>query len=282
MLDELVDFAAAGRRDRPHVGEQALGRIPVRVHDVAGLPGDLVNEREVGAHRLLKLLAGDAADLGVQLPEVVGDLRRRSWTALAERGLLSVWDVLDSSELVSAARAAAAVWPVYGRTSSLYPSSNVCSGGGHGMFDLAAIVVANFLLPYIKDGVKVIAEKVSETAGEAAGEEAVSLTKRVWAKVHALFQDSARDSGVIDDFQSDPDATAAYLEHRLKALLKEHPEVGAELTALVQSRPQGQDGTMASVMGNSGITVTVTGSTLTNSVVSGGGVNYGVPPTAPQ
>jgi hypothetical protein len=134
---------------------------------------------------------------------------------------------------------------------------------------LASTLVANFLLPFVKDGLKVIADKVAKSAGEAAGEEAASVTKRVWARVARLFGAKPEQEEVLRDFQEDPDTTASYLTKRLARLLEADPEAARELAALVETPAPGSDQTIATVMGNSGVTITVTGSTLTNSPITG-------------
>ena len=138
---------------------------------------------------------------------------------------------------------------------------------------LASTLVMNFLVPYAKDGLQAIAAKVAESVTKAAGEEATSVTKRVWVRVKRLFAAHPEHEQVLQDFEDDPDATATYLQKRLAGLLETNPRVAQELAALAETLAPGTDQTIATVMGNSGVTITITDSTLTNSPTMG--VSYG-------
>jgi hypothetical protein len=145
---------------------------------------------------------------------------------------------------------------------------------------LAATVVTKFLLPYVKDGIDAIATKVAKGAGDAVGDEAVSVTKKVWGRVKALFAAHPGQEEVIRNFEDDPDATAVYLTKLLTGLLEADPEAKEELSRLVETTAPGKTETIAKVMENSGLTVTIVGN-----VLSGGssitGVSY-APPSKPE
>src|SRR5262245_26784256 len=134
---------------------------------------------------------------------------------------------------------------------------------------LVTALVANFLVPYAKDLLQSMAEKVSEEAGTAAGEEAVSVTRKVWARVKSLFGDHPGDEGVLGNFEQDPDdeITRAYFEKRLREFLEQDPGAAHELAELVNAPAPGANASVSEVIHNSGVLVQVRDSQLTNSKV---------------
>jgi hypothetical protein len=145
---------------------------------------------------------------------------------------------------------------------------------------LAPTLIANFLLPYVRDGVDAIYKKVTDKAGEEAGNQAAELTKQIWARVKRLFSDEPQDAKDIDDFEHKyKGSTAEYLQQRLEELLAANPAAARELQELAEQKESGSDRTVVSVMGNSGVTATVT---ISNSSVSGTvqAVSYGSGPAS--
>ena len=142
---------------------------------------------------------------------------------------------------------------------------------------LVTTIVSSFLLPHVKAGVQAIAKKVSESTaesfgksvGDAAGKQAASVTEKVWSRVKGIFGGKPSDEQVFQDFEANPDKAAGYLELRLTDLLKADPDAVRDLLALTETKATGTDQTITDVIGNSGVTITISGSTLTNSPITG-------------
>jgi hemophore-related protein len=144
---------------------------------------------------------------------------------------------------------------------------------------LATTLVANFLLPHIKDLMSTVVGKVAEDVGDAAGQQAASALSRVWDRVTELFGRHPERQAALEDFKAAPDDEDAQsaLRLALKKLLEAEPEVEADLAQLVDAPVPGTTQTITQVIGNTGVTVIAQGNTMNKSTI--GGNVYGPPPT---
>jgi hypothetical protein len=117
---------------------------------------------------------------------------------------------------------------------------------------LATTLVSSFLLPYVKEGVKQIAEAVSEKVSGAAANHVTGVAQKVWDKVRSVFT-SEEEKGALTQFEKRPDATKSLVEELLKERLEKDSALAKHFDELVNS--PGPDGvsTGAQIMHASGI-----------------------------
>ncbi len=131
---------------------------------------------------------------------------------------------------------------------------------------LAATLVADFLLPYVRHGLGAIANKVTEQATEAVGEEAANVTRRVWDKVKDLFSTKPTQQPIFQAFEEHPTEAAPLMELKLREMLARNQGLAEELAGLVKTQAPGTNTTIANVIENSGISVIVQDSDVSGTV----------------
>ncbi|MFX0194483.1 MAG: hypothetical protein ACFFCW_00050 [Candidatus Hodarchaeota archaeon] len=99
---------------------------------------------------------------------------------------------------------------------------------------LAATVVTSFLLPYIKDGAKKVADALVEKGSKAAVEHIPKLASRLWDRVKAVFS-SEDDQAVLKQFETRPDAAKSLVQDILKEKLEHDSRLAEELDQLVNT-----------------------------------------------
>jgi hypothetical protein len=145
---------------------------------------------------------------------------------------------------------------------------------------LAATVVAQVLLPFVKEGAAKIGEAAAQKFGEAAGQHAVEVAHKTWDRVKSAFS-SDKDKVLLEEFQELPDEAAPLVEGKLKTKLQEDNQLAEDLDKLVNSPDPDGKGTGAQIIGATYAGVvdlrggTVSGS---NAVITGLSVN----PQTPQ
>ena len=113
---------------------------------------------------------------------------------------------------------------------------------------LAATVVAQVLLPYVKEGATKIGEVAAQKFGEAAGEHAVEVAQKTWARVKSAFS-SDKEKVTLEQFQELPDEAAPLVEGILKKKFQEDSQLAEELDELVNSPDPDARGTGAQIIG---------------------------------
>jgi predicted RNase H-like nuclease (RuvC/YqgF family) len=112
---------------------------------------------------------------------------------------------------------------------------------------LAATVVANYLLPYVKVGVEKIAEVATDKFSSVAAEHVTETTKKLWQKITSVF-DSPDEKKTLERFEKDPERMAGSLEVILEEKLQQNEELARELEELVDARSPDGAGTGAQIM----------------------------------
>ena len=142
---------------------------------------------------------------------------------------------------------------------------------------LATTVVSSILFPYIKEGAAKMAERITNSAGNAASEYTVHFAEQIWNKVKSVFT-SDEDKVTITQFEKRPEAAKSLVEEMLKEKLQQDNDLAKELEALVASKsPSGQTGaqiigaTYAGILDMRGATLSGSGNVLA-------GLNIGHPP----
>src|SRR5215213_7300903 len=113
---------------------------------------------------------------------------------------------------------------------------------------LAATVVAQVLLPYVKEGAAKIGEAAALKFGEAAGQHAVEVAQKTWARVKFVFS-SGKDRITLEQFQELPEEAAPLVEGILKRKLQEDNQLAEELDKLVNSPDPDGKGSGAQIIG---------------------------------
>jgi hypothetical protein len=110
---------------------------------------------------------------------------------------------------------------------------------------LATTAVTSFLLPYIKDGAKKIADALTEKGSKAGAEYFSEVAKKAWDRVKSSFS-SEDDKTELSQFESSPEEKAPLIEDMLKVKLRKDPLLAEELDKLVNT--PGPDGKSASLL----------------------------------
>jgi hypothetical protein len=113
---------------------------------------------------------------------------------------------------------------------------------------LAATVIGSFLYPAIKAGWDVVGEKVGAAFGEAAGDQAAGLTKRLWQRVRDAFGSDGKEATTLDLFEEDPDTYSTAVERLLAQRLDADPDLARELESLVNEPIAGTTMSGAQIM----------------------------------
>jgi hypothetical protein len=101
---------------------------------------------------------------------------------------------------------------------------------------LAGSIVGSFLLPYLKLGADKLLEQISGSVGEAAGQEAVSVTKRIWERVRGAFAGDPKEAVILEEFEKSPESAAKLFAEHLHTLMGNDPKLAAELDTLANAR----------------------------------------------
>lgn len=112
---------------------------------------------------------------------------------------------------------------------------------------LAATVVSNFLLPYLKLGAAKIGEKVTEEASSAAAEHVTTTSSALWNRLRSAFTDQ-KEQTALDLFEDDPEGLAATIERILVEKLRSDERLTADLSELVEAESPDGSGTGAQIM----------------------------------
>jgi hypothetical protein len=109
---------------------------------------------------------------------------------------------------------------------------------------LATTVVSSFLLPYVKDGAKKVAEALTEKGSKAAADYIPEVAKKVWDRVTSVFS-SDTDKATLTQFEKYPEQAKPLVETILTEKLQRDDKLVQELDQLVNTA--GPDGNSASV-----------------------------------
>jgi hypothetical protein len=142
---------------------------------------------------------------------------------------------------------------------------------------LATSIVTSFLIPYVKEGLKKIAETVAKDAGDHVGKQISDVAKKVWDRVRSAF-DAPDEKVILDQFEKRPDKTGSLIEDLLAEKLEKDKDLAKDLEQLVTSHVGTEGSTSLQVMNNSGLIgyVDARGATISGIV---GGVIQGVDPS---
>jgi hypothetical protein len=142
---------------------------------------------------------------------------------------------------------------------------------------LAASVVGSFLVPFVKEGAKKLCEAVRDKFSEAAGDEAVHVTKSIWDRVKEAFS-SDKEKATLEQFEEFPDEGKSLVEAMLLKKLKEDPKLAADLGALVH-KPGPEGKSILNMVADSIGYVDARGATISGGIVAG--YVSGTPPPMP-
>jgi hypothetical protein len=107
---------------------------------------------------------------------------------------------------------------------------------------LAATLVANVVLPYVKQGGERIAGALADNVGERAADYMADLAGRVWEGIRSRFT-SDTDRFALRQFEEHPDDEQKLMERLLTEKLRADPAWAAELERLLdRPGPDGQSG----------------------------------------
>jgi hypothetical protein len=143
---------------------------------------------------------------------------------------------------------------------------------------LAATVVGEILVPYLKEGAKKIAEEASKRFGDSAGKYAADLAGKVWDRVKASFT-SDREKNTVADFEEKPEEAKSLMASRLRDKLQSDPKLAGDLEKLVNTQSPDGKSTGAQIIG-----ATYAGIADARGATISGGVVAGIvlpPPSAP-
>ena len=135
---------------------------------------------------------------------------------------------------------------------------------------LAATIVGNFLVPYVKLGAEKLAEKIAGEAGDAAGEQAAGVAKKIWGRIREAFGADAGKAATLDEFERKPEAFAPGVEALLADLLTENRDLADELERLAESNVGSGEQTAVQIMADTVGYFDARGATIS------GGQNAGV------
>jgi hypothetical protein len=97
---------------------------------------------------------------------------------------------------------------------------------------LAAAVVGTFLVPFLKEGARSLADAVSRESGTAAAGHAVDVAERLWQRVRSLFTGSD-ERQALEAFERFPEDLQKRVETMLRQRLEADTQLLSELTGLV-------------------------------------------------
>lgn len=120
---------------------------------------------------------------------------------------------------------------------------------------LAGTVVTSFLLPYIKDGAKKVAETLTEKGSQAAVTYVTEVAQKVWDRVTSAFS-SDTDKATLAQLEEYPEAAQPLVEAVLKKKLEQDDQLAQELDQLVNTPgPEGQSASLLikDVVGDVGV-----------------------------
>lgn len=142
---------------------------------------------------------------------------------------------------------------------------------------LATTVVTSFLMPYVKDGARKLAEAVTEKASKAAAEQVTEVARRIWERVKGVFS-SPKEQNTLELFWDDPETFREAVERILREKLKDNT-LAQELNDLVHTpSPDGKGTSVQIIAGTAGYT-DAREAQISGGIVAGVVIN---PPPQPQ
>jgi hypothetical protein len=141
---------------------------------------------------------------------------------------------------------------------------------------LAGTVVSQFLAPVFRAGWDKVFDAASDQVGAQVAEETKGIVAKLWTRMRETFTGDA-EKGVLDTFESHPEAAAPLLEALLREKLEADQGLAGELERLVTARPAGGTFDGAQVIGQTVNQLVIHGSVGGGAIVAG--QIYGTPPT---
>lgn len=108
--------------------------------------------------------------------------------------------------------------------------------------ELAATIIAYFLLPYAKLGPHRIGEAVADRVGRDAADHVSEVTMTMWSRVSGAFSLNPDGATILEQFEGYPEEMAAYVEHLLSKALERDTKLAAQLQELAKSPVPGAEG----------------------------------------
>jgi len=105
---------------------------------------------------------------------------------------------------------------------------------------LGTTIVTQLLLPYIKEGGKKIADKLTEKVSDAAAEGTINVMQQAWDKVKSVFS-SDKDKGTLEDFEKYPEETKNLLKRKLVEKMEQDAALKGFFEELM-NKPVSEDG----------------------------------------
>jgi hypothetical protein len=114
---------------------------------------------------------------------------------------------------------------------------------------LAATIVGNFLVPYLKLGAEALAGRLAGDAGDAAGKQTAEVAKRIWERVKHAFSGDPSQAAALEQFEKRPEAFGPGVEAMLAELLTNDDRLATELRELTSSADETAVRIMAETVG---------------------------------
>jgi hypothetical protein len=109
------------------------------------------------------------------------------------------------------------------------------------MLEIAALAtqaVASFLVPFIKEGGKKLAETLRTRTTDAAADGIVGAAQRMWERLRGRTEGTP-DAATLTRFEADPEDYQGSVEDLLRRLMKSDPDFEREMRDLLEAKESG-------------------------------------------